>query len=230
MQDTNGQNATTANKHTSTNKCIPTRLADLLLRLEGISSLVPSLSIHDTPESYATALSAAKEDVRNGALVPLVQIFEATQSLVDIYTSIIDNEFCKSTAAQKETNHAHTSLLFLLISTHHRTLDIWAVTWDHFEVCHSKGKFSAKAVAETTPCQRLRIGGFVPRALSVPMEMVLAGEYMGALRDLVGRIEGMELGMGVKEAVSALAERARGMVGRVEAVRGVIQRELGKKE
>ncbi|KAK2767497.1 hypothetical protein FQN54_003654 [Arachnomyces sp. PD_36] len=87
----------------------------------------------------------------------------------------------------------HASVL-QLFSCHHRLIDTWDLIFSHVHKGIESGKMG-RSLGEGSPCQRLRIGGFVP-STKVPLEVVLSIEFLRQLlvqaRGLVGQITSMQ--------------------------------------
>ncbi|WEW59171.1 hypothetical protein PRK78_004640 [Emydomyces testavorans] len=164
------------------------QLATLFLTLEDHWTSMPPLSIHDDKEAYDRVLAsaAAGSSTGRGTLFSIVKTFELTQTLIDLYPLVLKKVFSTRSSTTSENAISIDSIdqasVLQLLACHHRVLDMWELVFRHLQKSVEKGKCGGTAAGSPSPCERLRIGSFVP-ATKVPMEVILAIEFQRLLLD-----------------------------------------------
>ena len=174
--------------------------AELAIKLGEHAATVPPMSIHRLPRPWLVEATPTGE--RNGSVAqshdstrvaPITHrpsfaiddTFHLTQSLIELYPSFVDLAFRPSahsrgevhTEPSSEAGHEtqpeldHASVL-LILSCHHRLVDVWESIFAHFEAVLDRGEQLGRR------CGKIAVRSFEPpQAMGVKIQMVLMIQF-----------------------------------------------------
>lgn len=172
------------------------------------------------PAATETPANGSATTTQNGSLFSPKRTFQLTQSLISLYSQLTKTNLrvspptrpfssnATNSAAAKENyrsmrNYSTFSttqevldhaLILQVLSCHHRVTDTWDLIFSHVRKGLESGSFGP-CLIEMPPCQRLRIGNFIPLT-KVPLEILLSLEFLQQLlnqvKQLVERISSMQ--------------------------------------
>lgn len=176
----------------SREQSIDLNLLDLSERLVKIKSTIPPLSLHRLRREHVDSM--LDTDSAN-LLQPISGVdestyvfsmdgaFQLTQELIDFYTrlttAVMSGSFVRNTPMDTITNNdlipcaVDQATLLLLLSCHHRVLQMWHSTFDHTEEMVKYDIFKIPGWAPSKKCSQLKIGSFAPSSFSGLMSTVM---------------------------------------------------------